>query len=350
MGCDVCYTNHAEADQDDMDTLLVLLATAGVQLHHGRAGRRRRDAQLPEHLVPRRACSCATRSGLKRAPEFEAWLQRMQITDAAGRLAPTVGAGATAGADMSRLARAGRDDAARTPSAPPIRLGALRRPTPARIALGRARHQPADRRGAALRLAHAQARDAVHARSTPTRSTPTCAPQACDVRAVRSRAADRADLPAPARPRPPARRRTSGRALRAGRRRRRDVCSWSSPTACRRSRCSATPRRCSPRCARGCRQRRSFAPVVVAHAGARGARRRDRRAAAAPRCAVVLIGERPGPELARQPGRLPHLRAAPGRHDAERNCISNIRPEGLALRRAAAFKLAWLMRERCGAG
>ena len=57
MGVDVCYTNHAEADQDDMDALLTLLGVAGVQLHHGRARRRRRDAQLPEHLVPRRALS-----------------------------------------------------------------------------------------------------------------------------------------------------------------------------------------------------------------------------------------------------------------------------------------------------
>ena len=53
--CDVCYTNHAEADQDDMDTLLTLLVAAGVQLRHGRAGRRRHHAGLPEHLVPRRA-------------------------------------------------------------------------------------------------------------------------------------------------------------------------------------------------------------------------------------------------------------------------------------------------------
>ena len=55
MGVDVCYTNHAEADQDDMDALLTLLAAAGVQLRHGRAGRRRHHARLSEHLVPRRA-------------------------------------------------------------------------------------------------------------------------------------------------------------------------------------------------------------------------------------------------------------------------------------------------------
>jgi len=53
LGVDVCYTNHAEADQDDMDTLLTLLGTSRRDLHHGRSGRGRRDAQLPEHLVPR---------------------------------------------------------------------------------------------------------------------------------------------------------------------------------------------------------------------------------------------------------------------------------------------------------
>ena len=51
MGCDICYTNHAEADQDDMDTLLTLLGAAGVQFHHGRARRRRHHAQLPDHIV-----------------------------------------------------------------------------------------------------------------------------------------------------------------------------------------------------------------------------------------------------------------------------------------------------------
>ena len=55
MGCDVCYTNHAEADQDDMDALLTLLGRRRRQLHHGRARRRRRHAGLSEHLVSRRA-------------------------------------------------------------------------------------------------------------------------------------------------------------------------------------------------------------------------------------------------------------------------------------------------------
>ena len=75
MGCDVCYTNHAEADQDDMDALLTLLGVAGRELHHGRARRRRRDAALPEHLLSRCAVSAPV-LGLRPAPEFEAWLEQ----------------------------------------------------------------------------------------------------------------------------------------------------------------------------------------------------------------------------------------------------------------------------------
>ena len=57
MGCDVCYTNHAEADQDDMDTLMTLLTAAGVTLRDRRARGRRCDAELPVRLVPRHSVS-----------------------------------------------------------------------------------------------------------------------------------------------------------------------------------------------------------------------------------------------------------------------------------------------------
>ena len=87
MGCDICYTNHAEADQDDMDTLLVLLGAAGVNFIMGVPGAD--DVMLGYQSTSfHDALFLRQTLGLKRAPEFEAWLQRMGITDAEGRLAP----------------------------------------------------------------------------------------------------------------------------------------------------------------------------------------------------------------------------------------------------------------------
>lgn len=87
MGCDVCYTNHAEADQDDMDGLLTLLGVAGVNFVMGVPGAddimlNYQSTSFHDALYVRRVL------GLKRAPEFEAWLARMQITDGAGQLLP----------------------------------------------------------------------------------------------------------------------------------------------------------------------------------------------------------------------------------------------------------------------
>ncbi|WP_020647812.1 ethanolamine ammonia-lyase subunit EutB [Solimonas variicoloris] len=87
MGVDVCYTNHAEADQDDMDTLMTLLATAGVNFVIAVPGAD--DVMLSyqslsyhdvlglRHLTERRP-----------APEFEAWLARIGLLDANGALPP----------------------------------------------------------------------------------------------------------------------------------------------------------------------------------------------------------------------------------------------------------------------
>ncbi|MET3517183.1 ethanolamine ammonia-lyase large subunit [Pseudacidovorax sp. 1753] len=87
IGCDVCYTNHAEADQDDMDTLLVLLATAGLTFLIGVPGAD--DVMLNYQSTSfHDALFLRDTLGLKRAPEFEAWLQHMGITGADGRLVP----------------------------------------------------------------------------------------------------------------------------------------------------------------------------------------------------------------------------------------------------------------------
>jgi ethanolamine ammonia-lyase small subunit len=86
-----------------------------------------------------------------------------------------------------------------------------------------------------------------------------------------------------------------------------------------------------------------IAPVVIA-TQARVALADDIAELFAARLSVMLIGERPG--LSSPDSLGIYLTHAPkhGRHDAERNCISNVRPEGLAYD-VAAFKLAWLMRE-----
>jgi ethanolamine ammonia-lyase large subunit len=93
MGCDICYTNHAEADQDDMDTLLTLLGTAGVNFIMGVPGAddvmlNYQSTSFHDQLYIREVL------GLRRAPEFEDWLLRMDITDAAGKL--SVGQGGPA--------------------------------------------------------------------------------------------------------------------------------------------------------------------------------------------------------------------------------------------------------------
>ncbi len=87
MGCDVCYTNHVEADQDDMDALLALLLAAGVTYVMGVPGADDimlgyqstsfHDALAMRELFHRRP-----------APEFETWLQRQGLLDTAGRVRP----------------------------------------------------------------------------------------------------------------------------------------------------------------------------------------------------------------------------------------------------------------------
>jgi len=75
MGCDVCYTNHAEADQDDMDALLTLLAVAGCSYIMGVPGA---DDVMLHYQSTSFHDALYVRSvlGLRPAPEFEAWMER----------------------------------------------------------------------------------------------------------------------------------------------------------------------------------------------------------------------------------------------------------------------------------
>lgn len=85
MGCDVCYTNHAEADQDDMDMLLTLLGVAGCHFIMGVPGAddimlNYQSTSFHDALYLRQVL------GLRPAPEFEDWLAQMQIIDAERRI------------------------------------------------------------------------------------------------------------------------------------------------------------------------------------------------------------------------------------------------------------------------
>ena len=85
MGMDVCYTNHADADQDDMDTLLTLLGTAGCMFIMGVPGAddimlNYQSTSFHDALYLRQVL------GLKPAPEFEAWLAQMGIVEDGTRL------------------------------------------------------------------------------------------------------------------------------------------------------------------------------------------------------------------------------------------------------------------------
>jgi ethanolamine ammonia-lyase large subunit len=85
MGCDVCYTNHAEADQNDMDNLMTLLGVAGCSYLMGVPGAddvmlAYQSTSFHDALYLRRVL------GLRPAPEFEDWLNRMGIFDGGNTL------------------------------------------------------------------------------------------------------------------------------------------------------------------------------------------------------------------------------------------------------------------------
>ncbi|NNL85119.1 MAG: ethanolamine ammonia-lyase subunit EutB, partial [Myxococcales bacterium] len=92
MGCDVCYTNHAEADQDDMDVLLTSLGVAGCNFVMGVPGA---DDVMLHYQSTSFHDALYLRSvlGLRPAPEFSEWLARMQILDGDGRVRPRLDVG-----------------------------------------------------------------------------------------------------------------------------------------------------------------------------------------------------------------------------------------------------------------
>lgn len=217
----------------------------------------------------------------------------------------------------------------------------LARWTPARIALGRTGASLPTREVLAFALAHARARDAVHAPFDPGAIARGLAPLGLDTIEVGSDAIDRALY---------LRRPDYGRRLTRASRDALSGCGAPADLALIVGdglSAAAVHAHAIPLIAafqpHVKRQNLSLAPVVLAR-GARVALGDEIGALLQARAVAVLIGERPGLSSSDSLGVYLTFGPRQGRSDAERNCISNIRAEGLSYE-AAAFKLAWLVRE-----
>lgn len=226
------------------------------------------------------------------------------------------------------------------PIVAPSPLAALRRYTPARIALGRSGVSQPTAPQLAFQLAHAQARDAVHRRLDSAALMAALEAQGLETLALHSAAADRPiylqrpdlgrRLDEPSQQRLAARPRGSGVDLALV------IGDGLSALAIERH---AAPFAASLRSALGAGW--SYAPVAVVEQ-ARVAIGDPIGAALGARIVLVMIGERPGLSSPDSMGLYLTWAPQPGRSDAERNCISNVRPEGLPLADAAA-RAAWLL-------
>jgi len=229
---------------------------------------------------------------------------------------------------------------AMTSASPPVRWSDLRRFTPARVGLGRAGNGLPTAAHLGFEAAHAAARDAVHAMLDVPALQAELAMAGIDRMAVHSAAADRATY---------LRRPDLGRRLREADRPALPaaadalvfvVCDGLSAIAVQRH--AGALLNCAIPLVR---KVLPVAPVVIVEQG-RVAIGDDIGGCMDAAAVAVLIGERPGLSAADSLGVYLTWRPRPGRVDAERNCISNIRPAGLPIPQAAA-KLQWLIEAMC---
>ena len=312
MGCDVCYTNHAEADEDDSDALLTLLVSAGLNFVMGVPGAD--DVMLGYQSTSfHDALAMREIFGKRPAPEFDAWLAAQGLLDGSGRIRPP-----------SQQA---------LPSLLPTRAGttiAAPAPTPARVFLPRSGGSLGTPPLLHFRLAQARARDAVHAGFDA---------EALGAIAVCSAAADRRDY---------LMRPDLGRTL--------DPVSHAALTAHASDPAYDLAIVLADGLSPGAMGRFgpgllealmpalegwSVAPVVVAQQ-ARVALGDAVALALNARAVLMLIGERPGLSTPESLGAYLTWAPSATTTDADRNCISNIHPAGLGAA-AAARTIALLL-------
>ena len=331
MGVDVCYTNHAEADQDDMDTLLTLLGVAGVNFVMGVPGAddvmlNYQSTSFHDALYIRRAL------GLRPAPRVRGMAGQDGLARQRGHHS------SRRAGRLGRHTRPARRACMSDALGPADACRRLRQATQARIGLGHA--------GAGLptapmldfQMAHAMARDAVHAAldeaevARDLSSTPI---------SVASRAADRVTY---------LQRPDLGRRLDAASRDRLGALAggpWGAVIVIADGLSATATAMHGAAVATALLSRIKgwrVAPLVIAHQ-ARVALADEVGEILGAAVAVILIGERPGLSSPDSLGAYLTWGPRVGRVDSERNCVSNIRPPHGLSHAAAADKLAWLMRE-----
>lgn len=333
MGCDVCYTNHAEADQDDMDNLMTLLSVAGLNFMMGIPGADDvmlnyqttsfHDAQYLRQVL-----------GKKPAPEFEAWLERQGVTDISGQIRPMAevanGFAETAPASARAI----------LPVASNVDLNRLwSRETEARVALPRAGASIATPARLDFQLAHSSARDAVHWPFQIQQLAEELSASGGPVVTVESDALNR-DIYL--------QRPDLGRRLTPASRAHLEsnhgdydlaiVFSDGLSALALERHAAALMKALNPLLKERCWR---LAPLTVAAFG-RVAVQDEIGQALGARASLIVLGERPGLGTPDSLGAYLVFGPRPGNTDEKRNCVSNIRPGGLAFE-AAATKLDYLI-------
>ena len=340
MGCDICYTNHAEADQDDMDALLTLLTAAGCTFIMGVPGAddvmlNYQSTSFHDALYVRRAL------GKRPAPEFEAWLERMGVLDAGGnhrRLLAAPPAHSPMVEALNEMAPAAGGGLQTVPAALWDRL---RQFTPARVGIEPTGVSQPTEAHLGFQWDHAQARDAVHSALDVGLLATDLHALGLDTVALHGEAIDRREY-----------------LQRPDRGRRLDAVSCASLAGLPRGwdvvfviadglSAAAVNRHAAPLLGAVLPELRRegwrIGPAALVEQG-RVAVGDDVALGLSADMVVVLVGERPGLSSPDSLGLYLTWRPRPDSADSERNCLSNVRPEGLPYPLAAA-RLLYLMRE-----